>query len=95
MNSPCFSARCWPAPGNGSPPAGAWSIASAPSNAKKAKPQAEWFLEQFTDAKLASLSDTDIFADAITHQGYLRTLPSYLAEQGGMDGFFAVAFEKH
>ncbi|MGB1539354.1 MAG: 16S rRNA (cytosine(967)-C(5))-methyltransferase RsmB [Rickettsiales bacterium] len=33
-------------------------------------------------------------AELITPQGVLRALPHYLADQGGMDGFFAMRFEK-
>jgi 16S rRNA (cytosine967-C5)-methyltransferase len=32
--------------------------------------------------------------EIITHDGYLRTLPFYLSEHGGMDGFFAVRFTR-
>ena len=57
--------------------------------------QAEWFMTQQPDAQLVPVAiDTEIPAIAITAQGYLRTLPCYLAPQGGMDGFFAAAFRK-
>jgi 16S rRNA (cytosine967-C5)-methyltransferase len=57
--------------------------------------QAAWFLEMQKEASLiAPDGTTAIFPQAITHEGYVRTLPSFLAEQGSMDGFFAVGFEK-
>lgn len=55
----------------------------------------DWFLSRHSDAKLRPLTEHAlIHPDAIHPRGYLRTLPSMLAEQGGMDGFFAVMFEK-
>lgn len=36
----------------------------------------------------------EIPAQCITPEGYLHTRPDYLAERGGMDGFFAVCLEK-
>jgi len=36
----------------------------------------------------------DELGGAVTAEGYLRTLPCHLSQQGGMDGFFAARFEK-
>mgnify|MGYP000873662954 CR=1 FL=1 len=36
----------------------------------------------------------EIPPEAITREGYLRTLPSMKYAAGGMDGFFAVCFKK-
>jgi len=32
--------------------------------------------------------------DIVTADGFLRTLPCHLAEQGGMDGFFAARLRR-
>jgi 16S rRNA (cytosine967-C5)-methyltransferase len=45
-------------------------------------------LDPFTRTELAALPE------ALTHEGYLRTLPGMWAEQGGMDGFFAARLIK-
>ena len=56
--------------------------------------QAEWFLQHQSDARLLPVdASTEIPAECVT-QGYVRTLPSHLAEKGGMDGFFAACFTK-
>ena len=58
--------------------------------------QAEWFLAQHSDAQIAKPQEAmEIFPQAITPEGYVRTLPSYRKAQGGMDGFFAVCFVKN
>ena len=50
--------------------------------------------------KLAPIEPTEIggvdggLSEAVTEEGYLRTLPCHLSGQGGMDGFFAARFEK-
>ena len=44
--------------------------------------------DPFTPAELAALPE------ALTQEGFLRTLPSMWAEQGGMDGFFAARLIK-
>jgi 16S rRNA (cytosine967-C5)-methyltransferase len=36
----------------------------------------------------------DELSGVVTAEGYLRTLPCHLSQQGGMDGFFAARFEK-
>ena len=56
--------------------------------------QVAWFMSQMKDAVLVPLANADIPAHAITAEGYLRTRPDMLAEQGGMDGFFAAGFTK-
>ena len=55
--------------------------------------QSEWFLGTFKDAAARPITEASIPAEYI-HQHMLRTLPSYRAEVGGMDGFFAAAFTK-
>ena len=56
--------------------------------------QAEWFLQHQADARLLPVdATTEIPAECVT-QGYVRTLPSHLADKGGMDGFFAACFAK-
>jgi 16S rRNA (cytosine967-C5)-methyltransferase len=45
-------------------------------------------LDPFTPAELAALPE------ALTREGFLRTLPGMWAEQGGMDGFFAARLIK-
>lgn len=39
-------------------------------------------------------AEAGTLANIITADGYLRTLPSHLAEQGGMDGFFAARLRR-
>lgn len=57
--------------------------------------QAVWFMNEMTNASMvASSVEHEIPAIAITSEGFLRTRPDMLAEQGGMDGFFAVCFTK-
>ncbi len=57
--------------------------------------QAAWFLNQVQDAHITRpTTDTHIPAECLTPEGSLRTLPSHMADRGGMDGFFAVCFEK-
>ncbi len=57
--------------------------------------QAEWFAQTHPDAQPLPIDPTtEILPAAITPQGYLRTLPAMLAEQGGMDGFFAAGWMK-
>ena len=57
--------------------------------------QAEWFVAAMADAVMVPVAPTtEIPAACMTSEGYLRSLPSYLAERGGMDGFFAVCFQK-
>ena len=59
--------------------------------------QAEWFVDNYGDNVTVIPVDptTEIPRYCITSEGYLRTLPSQLSTSGGMDGFFAVCFEKH
>jgi 16S rRNA (cytosine967-C5)-methyltransferase len=54
--------------------------------------QAAHFLTAHKDATIASPPSTILAA--YVSGGMLRTLPSYLVEKGGMDGFFAVGFTK-
>jgi len=60
--------------------------------------------EQQIEALLASGAPVELdpikpaeagaLGNIVTDDGYLRTLPSHLAEQGGMDGFFAARLRK-
>lgn len=60
--------------------------------------------EQQIEALLASGAPVELdpvkpaeagaLAHVITKQGYMRTLPSHLADQGGMDGFFAARLRR-
>ena len=58
--------------------------------------QAEAALKRRPDLKRIPVraDEIDGFSVAITRSGDLRTLPSHLAETGGLDGFFAARFEK-
>jgi 16S rRNA (cytosine967-C5)-methyltransferase len=57
-------------------------------------------LQRARGMKLAPIEPTEIggvdggLSEAVTEEGYLRTLPCHLPGQGGMDGFFAARFEK-
>ena len=56
--------------------------------------QAAWFMAQQADASLALIPEgSGIPAMCMTDNG-LRTTPAMMAEQGGMDGFFAACFRK-
>lgn len=56
--------------------------------------QAEWFMHTHADAHAVPVdASTEIPAECVSG-ATLRTLPHHRAEQGGMDGFFAVCFEK-
>ena len=55
----------------------------------------ENFLKVAKDARIAPIANPEQFpSDAIHADGYLRTHPAMRIEDGGMDGFFAVIFEK-
>jgi 16S rRNA (cytosine967-C5)-methyltransferase len=57
--------------------------------------QAAWFMNEVKDATVVMTdSSSGILAACITPEGTLRTRPDMLAEQGGMDGFFAVCWVK-
>lgn len=57
--------------------------------------QAAWFAAAQANAQLVPVdASSGIVPEAITREGYLRTLPGFWATHGGMDGFFAVCFEK-
>jgi 16S rRNA (cytosine967-C5)-methyltransferase len=56
--------------------------------------QAAWFMGQQADASLAPIPDSSAIPAICMTDGCLRTTPAMMAEQGGMDGFFAVAFLK-
>lgn len=49
--------------------------------------------EEFSVNKV-TIDDVPGLPDAIDRQGYLRTLPSMMADVGGIDGFFAARLEK-
>lgn len=42
-----------------------------------------------------SVSETGLPPDALTPAGDIRTLPSHLAEKGGMDGFYVAMLRRH
>ncbi len=52
------------------------------------------FLARHADARIYSPDTTHLYMPAIQPDGTLRTHLAMMAEQGGMDGFFAVVFEK-
>ena len=58
------------------------------------------FLQRAQEMKLVPIEPeemgglTDELTGVVTEEGYLRTLPCHLSQQGGMDGFFAARFEK-
>jgi 16S rRNA (cytosine967-C5)-methyltransferase len=57
--------------------------------------QARWFLKEQADAVISPIDAAyEIPSICITTEGYLRTRPDMLKEQGGMDGFFAACFTK-
>ncbi|MBV8977947.1 MAG: MFS transporter [Alphaproteobacteria bacterium] len=58
--------------------------------------QIESFLAQHPEFVRAPLNPEDVFghAEFIDPQGDLRTLPCHLAEQGGMDGFYAARLRR-
>ncbi len=56
--------------------------------------QAEGFLDRHPEFARAPISPAEVFGHAewLVPAGDLRTLPCHLAEQGGMDGFYAARF---
>ncbi|HEY2070985.1 MAG TPA: RsmB/NOP family class I SAM-dependent RNA methyltransferase [Rhizomicrobium sp.] len=54
------------------------------------------FLDARKDFKRSPLAGSDVFGmrEALTPDGDLRTLPSHLPEQGGMDGFYAARLKR-
>lgn len=54
--------------------------------------QAEWFAHTHKNAKLAG--DFSAIPETCRRGDMLRTHPALLADQGGMDGFFAACFKK-
>jgi hypothetical protein len=42
----------------------------------------------------AAIAPVSAVPHGITTEGYVRTTPALLAQQGGMDGFFAAIFKK-
>ena len=54
------------------------------------------FLRRHPEFKRESLSPGDVYglAELISVDGDLRTLPSYLSDQGGMDGFYAARLRR-
>lgn len=53
------------------------------------------FVATQSDAQLVPTTPASIPPVCFTPEGTVRTLPSMLAEQGGMDGFFAAVLEKN
>jgi 16S rRNA (cytosine967-C5)-methyltransferase len=53
-------------------------------------------LARHSDLKRSSLTEADVFGlrDLLTPDGDVRTLPCHLAEEGGMDGFYAARLVK-
>lgn len=63
--------------------------------------QIRTFLEKHKHFKLIPITEADInkfnrqsFADLITEEGFIRTLPYHLQELGGMDSFFIAKLQK-
>lgn len=58
--------------------------------------QIEAVLKSGAPVELAPIKPAEAGAlgEIVTQQGYLRTLPCHLADQGGMDGFFAARLRK-
>ena len=59
------------------------------------------FVARHPEFRIAPISAAEInpfaqsgFNDLITSAGYIRCLPAYLADQGGMDGFFVAKLQK-
>jgi 16S rRNA (cytosine967-C5)-methyltransferase len=58
--------------------------------------QIEHFLRRHGEFRRERIVPSEIFglADLISAEGDLRTLPCHLAEQGGMDGFYAAKLRR-
>ncbi len=56
--------------------------------------QAEWFLSSHSDAAALPIDVASGIPPEAIRGNYLRTTPALMPESGGMDGFFAVCFEK-
>ena len=77
-------------------PGGALVYAVCSLEPEEGEQQIIKFLKARTDAHTMApdVAATQIPADCITQEGYVRTLPCGMSEKGGMDGFFAVCLEK-
>jgi 16S rRNA (cytosine967-C5)-methyltransferase len=53
--------------------------------------QIAYFLRRHAEFRRAAIRPDELFdlAECVSPEGDLRTLPCHLAEQGGMDGFYA------
>ena len=56
--------------------------------------QADWFAQTHRDAQWLPIPEASGIPAACVRGDSLRTVPSHMAEQGGMDGFFAARFRK-
>jgi 16S rRNA (cytosine967-C5)-methyltransferase len=56
--------------------------------------QMEWLLSQHKDLRVEPITITDLPAEWLTPEGYIRTLPHYLGDKGGMDGFFVAKLRR-
>ncbi|MEM9705518.1 MAG: transcription antitermination factor NusB, partial [Pseudomonadota bacterium] len=77
-------------------PGGVFVFATCSLQREEGEKQIEAALERLAGATLkpVTLAEVGGLSEAITKDGYLRTLPSMLADQGGIDGFFAARLQK-
>ena len=77
-------------------PGGTLVFATCSLEREEGEHQIAAFLSRTMQARLVSIAAEEIggMAEMITAEGYLRALPSHLAELGGCDGFFAARLVK-
>lgn len=57
--------------------------------------QLEWAKQHLVNMRIGVADNRNIIEGALCENGALRTHMGMLADKGGMDGFYAVIFEKH
>ena len=62
--------------------------------AEEGEAQAARLVGEGFERLAVSAAEIDGLEAAVTSAGDLRTLPSFMAEKGGMDGFFAVRLRR-
>jgi 16S rRNA (cytosine967-C5)-methyltransferase len=75
-------------------PGGRLVFSTCSLEAEEGERQARAFLERHAAWSLDPVRSDEIsfLADAVTREGHVRTLPSMLADKGGIDGFFIARF---
>ena len=87
---------CFPLPEHLTAPGGLLIYCTCSLEPQEGERQIEKFLATHPDFARAPLSPDDLpgLPEAITAKGDMRTLPTFWADRGGMDGFFAARLKR-